>query len=117
MTLYEDGQGDRANGSGQYLFVGRNGQPQTRRALIAFDIDGSLPADVTITSATLALNLSKTPTSGRTATLHQVLADWGEGSSNAASQEGDGTTAATGDATWLHTFHDTQRWASAGGDL
>ena len=49
VTLYEDGQGDRANGSGQYLFVGRTGQPQTRRALIAFDIDGSLPADVTIT--------------------------------------------------------------------
>ncbi len=61
--------------------------------------------------------MSKTPTSGRTATLHQVLADWGEGSSNAASQEGDGTTAATVDATWLHTFHDTQRWASAGGDF
>ena len=117
VKLYEDGQGDRANGSGQYLFVGRTGQPQTRRALIAFDIDGGLPADVTITSATLALNLSKTPTSGRTATLHRVLANWGEGSSNAASQEGDGTTAATGDATWLHTFHDTQRWASAGGDF
>jgi hypothetical protein len=117
VTLYEDGQRDRANGSGQYLFVGRTGQPQTRRALIAFDVDGSLPADVTITSATLALNLSKTPTSGRTATLHRLLADWSEGSSNAASQEGDGTTAATGDATWLHTFHDTQRWASVGGSF
>ena len=105
-TLYEDAEGDRANGSGQYLFVGRTGQPQTRRALIAFAIDASIPGDATITMATLALNLSKTPASARTATLHRVLADWGEGSSNAAGQEGDGTTAATGDATWLHTFYD-----------
>ena len=116
-TLYEDAEGDRANGSGQYLFVGRTGQPQTRRALIAFAIDASIPGDATITMATLALNLSKTPASARTATLHRVLADWGEGSSNAASQEGDGTTAATGDATWLHTFYNTQTWTSAGGDF
>ena len=40
-TLYEDAEGDRANGSGQHLFVGRTGQPQTRRALIAFDHRGS----------------------------------------------------------------------------
>jgi hypothetical protein len=27
------------------------------------------------------------------------------------------TTAQTGDATWIHTFHDTAMWTNAGGDV
>ena len=37
--------------------------------------------------------------------------------SKTSDEVGDGTTAATGDATWLHTFYNTQTWTSAGGDF
>jgi hypothetical protein len=50
-------------------------------------------------------------------TLHRTLADWGEGGSVAPGQQGAGGPAAPGDATWLHTFHDTQFWANPGGDF
>ena len=37
-TLFEQDQGTLADGSGQYLFVGRTGGPATRRALLTFDV-------------------------------------------------------------------------------
>ena len=43
-----------------------------------------------------------------------MLQDWGEGS---ASGSGRGGPAEPGDATWLHTFYDTQTWAAPGGDF
>jgi hypothetical protein len=116
-TLFEQSQGNLADGSGQFLFAGRTGEPATRRALLAFDVMTSIPADATITSATLTLNLSRTISTARTASLHRLLSDWGEGSSDAGGQEGKGTTAATGDATWLHSFYDTQTWSAVGGDF
>lgn len=115
-TLFEDSQGSRANGAGQFLFIGQTSQPENRRAVLRFDVS-SLPADATITSVSLRLTMSRTISTGRTATLHRVLADWGEGSSNAGGQEGNGTSSATDDATWIHTFFDQQTWASAGGDF
>ena len=45
------------------------------------------------------------------------MSDWGEGSSDAGGQEGKGTTAATGDATWVHSFYDTHTWSTVGGDF
>jgi hypothetical protein len=116
-TLFEQNQGSLADGSGQYLFAGRTGQPANRRALLAFDIAATVPTQATMTRVTLTLNMSRTIASARTATLHWVLADWGEGSSNAGGQEGAGVAASTGEATWLHTFHDTGQWSAAGGDF
>jgi hypothetical protein len=47
-----------------------------------------------------------------------VLADWGEGASNATGGGGgSGAPAAAGDATWLHTFFNTATWTTAGGDF
>ena len=46
--------------------------------------------------------------------LYPALQDWGEGASCA--NGGKGTDAQTGDATWLHTFFDTDYWDAAGGD-
>ena len=118
-TLYEDVSGSASNGAGQYFFTGRTQfAANIRRGLVAFDIAGSIPASSTINSAELTLNMSRTPSiTMRTTTLHRVLADWGEGTSDAFGQEGTGTASATGDATWLHTFFDTDFWSTAGGDF
>jgi len=46
-----------------------------------------------------------------------VLANWGEGASNAGTPGGGGAPAQTGDATWLHTFYSTSFWTTPGGDF
>ena len=129
-TLFEpiqkDGLEDRSNGAGDFMFTGRvkdalnqSGQVAVRRAVIAFDIAGSgIPAGSTIDSVTLSLTVTKakvnTPSN---VTLHELTSDWGEGASDTGnSQKGRGETPEPGDATWQHTFYDTQFWTTPGGD-
>ena len=68
-TLYE-GDGSLANGSGSFFFVGRtenrNGAVE-RRAVLAFDIAGSIPQSATITSVSLDVTMSRTVSGGQTA--------------------------------------------------
>jgi spore coat protein A len=120
-TLYEDASGALSNGAGERLFAGRVGATtggSVRRAVIAFDVAGSIPPGATINSAALTLNMSRSQRAdAETFTLHRLLSDWGEGTSVAAGQEGGGGPASSGDATWIHTFHDTGFWSSAGGDF
>ncbi len=116
-TLYESATGALSNGSGFHLFVAQNNHGEVRRTLLAFDIAGNVPAGALILSAQLRLNMSRTLTGAQTVTLHRVLANWGEGASDAGGEEGAGITPATGDATWIHTFFNTQFWANAGGDF
>jgi len=49
--------------------------------------------------------------------LSLALRNWGEGASNAGSPGGHGAQAQTGDATWLHTFYNTDFWTTPGGDF
>ncbi len=118
-TLYESSAGELSNGAGQHFFVGRTNQPTNsiRRALIAFDIAGSIPPNATILTATLTLNMSQTTSTSHTVSLHRVTADWGEGTSMATGNEGGGAPSTTGDATWLHRFFNTTFWSSPGGDF
>ena len=118
-TLYESSSGALSNGSGQHVFAGRTGQPSDsiRRALLAFDIAASVPAGSTVTDVQLVLNLSRTISGDATVSLRRVLADWGEGASDAAAEEGGGAPAAPDDATWLHRFYDATFWAAPGGDF
>lgn len=117
-TLYENTQGQVSNGSGTSLFVGKTAQGAIRRALLAFDLSGNVPANSTIKSVSLTLNMNKTEDdNSRTIHVHRVQKDWGEGSSNAGGQEGGGTTATTGDATWIHTSFNTSTWTNPGGDF
>lgn len=117
-TLYQSNDGSVANGSGQHLFAGRNSGGNTRRSLLAFDIAGAIPAGSTITGVTLDVNVSSfagdTPT---VINLHRVLSGWGEGASDAGGSEGGGAPSQSGDATWLHTFYDTDLWTTPGGDF
>lgn len=119
-TLYEYvvADGDRSNGAGIRMFTGRTDQGRIRRAVVAFDVAGSVPAGSTITSVTLGMNMSRTKTTtARTTTLHRLTADWGEGTSDAGQQEGEGAAATTNDATWRHRYYNTVPWGTPGGDF
>jgi hypothetical protein len=117
-TLYEDGAGALANGAGVYLFSGQGSG--LRRALLAFDIAGSIPAGATILAAHLSLHCSRRPFGAPPPVdleLHRVLADWGEAASDAGEPGGTGTVAEPGDATWIHRFSPASLWTSPGGDF
>lgn len=117
-TLYESATGALSNGAGQFLFAGQTAQVtgNLRRGLLAFDLS-SIPAGSTVTGAVLRLNVSQTISGPALVSLHRVLADWGEGASDALASEGGGAAAQAGDATWIHTFSPTDVWATAGGDF
>lgn len=118
-TLYQNPTGATSNGIGDSIFSGRTNQfsNNLRRALIAFDIDSQIPAGVTITNATLRLLCTQTISGPQDIELHRLTRDWGESTSNASGQEGQGGPAATGDATWIHAFRPSITWTTAGGDF
>jgi len=116
-TLYESATGGLSNGAGDHFFAGITGQNRIVRGLIAFDVAGSIAAGSTINSVTLTLNMSQTNSGDTTVGLHNVLQNWGEGTSDAPSGEGGGAAATNGDATWLHRFFNTSSWTNAGGDF
>ena len=115
-TLYEQAKGLLSNGAGQHILAGKNGRGEIRRTVIAFDVAAEIPAGATIKSASLTLHLSRTAAGPQTVSVHGLLADWGEGASDASDSEGGGGPPAAQDATWLHTFFDTATWATPGGD-
>ncbi len=114
-TIYDEG--DVSNGKGSGLFTGVNNMGNTRRALLAFDLAGALPAGSTLTSVTLRVVVTMGAGGNLPATLHRVEADWGEGDSIPAGTGGQGAPAAQGDATWNYRSFDTVPWSSPGGDF
>jgi plastocyanin len=116
-TIYEDGNGTNANGSGIYLFTGRaeaQNASAERRGLLVFPITDAIPEGSTITSASLDLTMSRTRSGGQTVGLHRLLEDWSEGPSDPTGQEGGGTTAVAGDVTWLHREFSGTLWSTPG---
>ena len=120
-TLYESPTGEWSNGKGQYLFFGRTAATTSfvlRRALMHFDVAGNVPANATIDSVFLTINVFKVKTNApdTEVSLHIVNSDWGEGDSQGLANEGGGATPETGDATWIHTFFNSDTWTTPGGD-
>ncbi len=122
-TLYEDLEGDVANGSGNFIFLGRtgpDGESSLRRTLVRFDVS-AIPANAIINSVMVSFEIIQAPIPGNavggSATLHRVTAEWGEGASNPPGLEGQGTVAEPGDSTWLHRFYDSSLWDTPGGDF
>lgn len=116
-TLYQSAGGTVSNGIGAYLFLGRDGSNTRKRALLHFPTT-AIPGDARVLRVELELNVSRTAAFGNLGVdVHRVLADWGEGTSNAAGEEGRGAVATTGDATWLHHHFPNQSWANPGGDF
>ena len=117
-TLYEYVDVDLSNGAGNHFFAGRTGQGYIRRGVLAFDIAGNIPPGSAITGVSLSMRLSRGGGNGTPMIeLHKLIADWGEGTSIASGQEGQGALATTNDATWRHRFYDTTLWLAQGGDF
>ena len=102
-----------SNGAEPYVYAGRTLQFGVRRALLRFDVS-TLPANATIQSVSLRVNLALTRGGAIPFGLHRVLASWGEGS---ALGGGDGGAAGNGDATWIYRFYPTVPWTNVGGDF
>jgi hypothetical protein len=118
LYQYDPVDGDTSNALGLHFFAGENAMGELRRGVLVFDIAGHIPAGSTILSVTLSMNMSRTALdTARTVELHKLLADWGEGTSIAPGEEGDGAPATPGDATWRHRFFDTIFWTNEGGDF
>ena len=117
-TLYEDPAGALSNGQGVFLYAGITQSNLLRRGLIAFNLS-SIPANATITGATLSMFLSQSgPFPAEVSvSLNKVLRNWGEGASDAGEPGGAGIQAEPGDATWLHTFYNSALWTTPGGDF
>jgi hypothetical protein len=118
-TLIEIAGGTKSNALGD-VFAGRTGAfgfGTRRRGLMSFDIAGNIPAGSTITGVTLTLSVISAPIGNppQTVSLHRALADWGEGTSFFPG--GQGANATPGDATWLHTFFNTNLWSVPGGEF
>jgi len=120
-TLYESVEGDLSNGSGSSLFAGRTGQEigAIRRALVRFDVAGSIPDGATILAAELRLEVTAEPPGAGPVLLelHAVDSSWGEGGSVALDPGGTGAAAESGDATWRHRFYPGTFWGNDGGDF
>lgn len=117
-SLYESATGSISNAVGFGLFVGYTGQPALRRALVRFDVAAAVPAGARILDASLTLSVSRSAVPFDVDVfVHRALASWGEGTSNAPGQEGAGTAATAGDATWLHRFYPSTLWNTPGGDF
>lgn len=118
-TLYES-ETPLSNGAGIHLFAGVTGVlggSSLRRALLYFDVAGNVPAGATVTEVELMLYMSRTIASDQTVSIYPVTTAWGEGTSDAPLEEGEGAEATTDDATWLHSFFDTTPWTTPGGDF
>ena len=116
-TLYERNP-TFSNGAGDHVFTGTDNSGFVDRALLRFDIAGSIAPGSIIQGVTLQLYMSRTVDGGSRATnLHVLLADWGEGFADANGEEGGGAPAYGGDATWLHREYPDLSWVDPGGDF
>ena len=116
-TLYEDVAGSRSNGSGAHLFAGRTRNGSIQRAVLVFDVARAIPPGSIVEGAALNLHMSKTRAGPQPAELRRVLAEWGEGASNAPGNEGAGAPSQPDDATWIHRFFDDRFWIVPGGNF
>ena len=114
-TLFETVDGSVSNGAGDKIFMGKPNNGLLRRGVLEFDVS-SIPFNAVITSVSLDLTMTDIPGGAQdgVASLHLALSEWGAAGS---SGNGQGAASQTGDATWLHTFFNTDTWTDVGGDF
>ena len=118
-TLIEHAAGDLSGGLMPWLFAGQTAQiegERIRRALLRFEFAGVIPPGSTVTAATLRLRMNKSVLAGTNPfTLHRVLADWGEGTSDGSG--GVGGVSTEDSVTWIHRFYPDVLWSVTGGEF
>jgi len=111
-TLYSEN--NNSNGAGVHIFAGATMNGNLRRALVRFDLE-AIPANATILSAELRVFGNKGEQNE--VSLHRVTADWGEGTTVASGNQGQGGAPSPGGSTWnFRNFQDTA-WMNEGGDF
>ena len=120
-TIFENNP-DNSNGIGNQLMAGASftdAGGDAHRAFLKFNIQSVIPQDAIITNASLALRCSGYAAAGGSAahdlSLHKMLQDWGEGTSNAIPNVNNGgfgglAPATVGDVTWNNAFHPSTAW-------
>ncbi|HSF88740.1 MAG TPA: multicopper oxidase domain-containing protein, partial [Saprospiraceae bacterium] len=111
--LYESATGDISNGMGIYLYTGNNTAGR-RRTVVSFDLS-SIPEGAEVEDVELKLFCNSSSGSAFPITAQRLLQDWGEGNSDASGNEANGAPAEPGDATWIHSFFNTNTWMTQGG--
>jgi hypothetical protein len=111
---------DNSSGGARFFNAGTTQAGTRNRALLQFDLTSQIPANATITSATLELRVVREPSCGFEASafgLYRVLRPWGEGVNVPTDNPGGlGAPALPNDATWNSPFAGTsQSWAAPGG--
>ncbi|MEO9532022.1 MAG: DNRLRE domain-containing protein [Crocinitomicaceae bacterium] len=107
-----------SSGAGK-LFSGTTNGSDFRRALLQFDIAGSIPSGAVITSVSLDLNVDNAGggSGNDDYDLHPVSTPWGEATSVGSGGGGQGGAPVAPDATWVDAMFGTSTWTSAGGDF
>ncbi len=113
-SLHEEAPDNNLGRGGTITAGGRNKSPMLTRALLRFDIAGSLPAGAVIDSVTLTLKVNSANGPDSTFALHPLLATWNEGN---GSDGGSGELAAIGETTWNDRVAPDTSWTVAGGDF
>ncbi|MBI3415013.1 MAG: DNRLRE domain-containing protein [Verrucomicrobia bacterium] len=116
-TLFES-SADNNLGASRDLAAGTTANGKKSRALIKFDLTRAVPTNATISSATLAVTVVRTPGNGGVGSvfdLRRVLRDWAEGTHGASG--GSGTAAAANETTWNARFFPATLWSQPGGAL
>ncbi len=109
-SLSETSQDNNFGANGNFISgTGANGL--RNRAVLQFNIAGTIPAGAIITSADLGLKLSAAGTGpGSTFVIHRVLQAWGEGNKTGNG----GALATSGEATWKARFFPNTLWSAPG---
>ena len=106
-------------GAGNWISSGTTQNGTSNRALIQFDVAAAVPAGATVTDVGLYVWVTRTPVDGNTDSvfsLRRMLRAWGEGANPTPSTSpGFGLPALAGDATWSHSFWNTNGWTAPGG--
>ncbi len=114
-SIYE-GAPDNNMGGTETIAAGGNASGASFRALLKFDVAGSLPPGAMIQSASVQLSIIRAPGASAPSTfaLHRVLKDWGEGDKGQG-PTGIGALAGDGEATWRACLPPSGLWEALGG--
>lgn len=120
-TLFESATGALSEGAGAGVYCGVTNTGKKRRALLAFDVAGNLPAGATVVQAELVLEMTQNAGGPALIDVRRATQSWGEGTSNntggGGGGGGGGAPATPGDATWLHRFYPSTPWTTVGGSF